>query len=279
MKASTFVTFAAAAGLASAQSLSTGCTNSLKVILGLYLSSIVWLHSVTGHSNLSDAACLNPSSLLSFFVGNAQSVPDTVDNWLTGLCPLGFCSDESLAAVVANVTAGCANDFGMVDGLPETVTKIVQEVYPTARSIACLKDNASQKLCVTQTLNNLQDIVGKLSFTDFSLNTAFADFQKILVGAKNLACTSCTKAAFRLASQMSLVSQFLEAQQQAASQIDAICGANFIEDSSSDSQDNVSQTATNEAFVANKPNSALSLTTSKAAGALILFFSAFTLLG
>ncbi|KAF7361789.1 hypothetical protein MVEN_00523100 [Mycena venus] len=263
MKASaTLLTFAAAAGLASAQTLSTDCMNSFKAVIAS-----------------PDAACLNPSSLLSFFVGNQQSVPDTVNNWLSGLCSTGFCSNDTLATVVNNITTGCQKDFGLSGGVPDTVVQIVQEVYPTARSIMCLKDDSTNQLCVTETLTNLQDIVGKLSFSDFNIATAFGDFQKILVGAKNLACTGCTKAAFRLASQLSLVTQFPQAQQQAALQIDAICGANFIESSSSDSGDNVSQTAINEAF-STKSNSALSMTTSKVAGALMLFFfSAFTLLG
>ncbi|KAJ7251554.1 hypothetical protein B0H12DRAFT_1119579 [Mycena haematopus] len=261
MKAFTLFTFAAAAGLASAQSLSADCTNSLKGILAS-----------------PDAACLNPSSLLSFFVGSAQSVPDTVNNWLSGLCSSGFCSNDTLAAVVTNITAGCASDFGAAGGVPETVTQIVQEVYPTARAIMCLQDDSSDQLCVTETLNNLQTIVGKLSFSDLNVATAFGDFQQILVGAKNLACTGCTRAAFRLASQLSLVTQFPQAQQQAELQIDAICGANFIESSTSDNGDNVTQTALNSVFT-KTANSAISLTTGKAAGALMLFFSAFTLLG
>jgi hypothetical protein len=263
MKASTLFTFAAAAGLASAQSLSTDCTNSLK---GLLTSP--------------EAACLNPSALLSFFVGSAQSVPDTVNNWLTGLCSTGSCSNETLANVVTNITSGCASDFNVAGGVPETVTQIVQEVYPTARSIACLKDVPTNQLCVSETLTSLETLVGKLSFSDLNVASAFGDFQKILVGAKNLACTGCTKAAFRLASQLSLVTEFPQAQQQVALQIDAICGANFIESSSSDTDDNVQQTAVNEVFTSTKSNSALSLTISKVAGASILFFfSAFTLLG
>ncbi|KAJ7901962.1 hypothetical protein B0H14DRAFT_3422619 [Mycena olivaceomarginata] len=258
MKSSTLFTFAAAAGLASAQSLSTDCTNSLK---GLLTSP--------------EAACLNPSALLSFFVGNAQSVPDTVNNWLTGLCSTGSCSNETLANVVTNITTGCASDFNVAGGVPETVTQIVQEVYPTAPF-----HRMFERLCVSETLTSLETLVGKLSFSDFNVASAFGDFQKILVGAKNLACTGCTKAAFRLASQLSLVSEFPQAEQQVALQIDAICGANFIESSSSDTDDNVQQTAVNEVFTSTKSNSALSLTISKVAGASILFFfSAFTLLG
>jgi hypothetical protein len=159
-----------------------------------------------------------------------------------------------------------------------------------------VSDNSNQ-LCVTETINNLQDLIGKLSFSDFNIGTAFSDFQKILAGAANLACTGCTKAAFRLASQLSLLSQFPSAEPQATQQIDALCGANFIgwplqyhdltvasdlssENSTSDDQDGVSQTAINEQFTTKKSNSALSLPTSKMAGAaMFFFFSAFTLLG
>jgi len=262
MRTSTLLTFAAAAGLASAQSLSAACTSSLKGILAS-----------------PEAACLNPGALLTFFTN--PSVPDAVNNWLTGLCSTGSCSNDSLAIVVSNITTGCQSDFDVASGVTETVTQIVQEVYPTARSIMCLKDDSTNQLCVTETLTNLQDIVGTLSFSDLNVATAFSDFQKVLVGAKNLACTGCTKAAFRLASQLSLVTSAPQAEQQAALQIDAICGANFIENSTSDSGDNVSQTATNEAFsTTKKTNGALTLTTSKVAGALLLCFSAFfTLLG
>ncbi|KAJ7188111.1 hypothetical protein C8R46DRAFT_1023578 [Mycena filopes] len=260
MKSAILFTFAATAGLASAQSISAGCTDSLKALL-----------------TNSDAACLNPSALLSFFVGNAQSVPDTVNNWLNGLCAVGTCSNDTLAAVVANVTMGCAADLG--SGVGSTVTEIVQEVYPTVRSIMCLKDDASNKLCVTETLTNLETLVGKLSFSDFNLGTAFTDFQKVLTGAANLACTSCVKAAFRLAAPLPIVQQFPQAEQQAALQVDAICGANFIENSASDSdsQDGVTQTATTEAFTT-KTNGALAFSANRMVGAMVFLLAAFTLL-
>jgi len=257
MKASTtFVTFAAAAGLASAQSISSDCTNSLKGIL-----------------TSPEAACLNPSSLLSFFVGTNQSVPDTINNWLSGLCSTGFCSNDTLAAVVSNITTGCASDLSSANaGVPATLTTLVQQVYPTARSIMCLKDNASSKLCVTETLQSLEDIVGKLSLTDLDIGTLVGDFTKVVSGAANLACTNCVKAAFNLASP--ITQQF----PQAVEGIDALCGSNFIDGSSPD-QDGVSQTAVNEAFTT-KSNDALALTTSKMAGAVMLFLlSVFTLLG
>ncbi|KAJ7178408.1 hypothetical protein C8R43DRAFT_973261 [Mycena crocata] len=234
--------FAAAAGLASAQTaLSTDCTTSLKAILGS-----------------DEAACLNPSALLGFFVGTDQSVPDTINNWLSGLCSTGFCRHNDLNS------AGGA--------VPASLTQIVLEVYPTARSVMCLKDDAANQLCVTETLKNLEDIVGKLTLTNLDVGTLLGSIQKVISGAANLACTKCTQAAFSLASQFT--SQF----PQAISAIDTLCGSSFLDNSSPD-QDGISQTAVTEAF-ATKSNSALALPTSKMAGALMLFLlSAFTLLG
>jgi len=257
MKASNLITFAAAAGLASAQSISSDCTNSLKSILAS-----------------PDAACLKPSALLTFFVGTNQSVPDTINNWLTDMCSTGFCSNDTLAAVVSNITTGCASDLNSVNaGIPATLTQLVQQVYPTARSIMCLKDNAANKLCVTETLQDLQDIIGQLSFTDLNLDSLTAAFQKVASGAANLACTNCTKAAFNLAGP--ITQQF----PQAAQEIDTLCGSGFI-DGSSPEQDGISQTAVTEAFTTEKSNDALTLTTSKLAGGVMLFLlSVFTLLG
>ncbi|KAJ7497418.1 hypothetical protein FB451DRAFT_1211409 [Mycena latifolia] len=259
MKAATLISFAAAAGLASAQSLSSGCTDSLEGIL-----------------NSPDAACLNPSALLSFFVGTQQSVPSTVNQWLTGLCSTGFCSNETLAAVVSNVTTGCATDLSSVDaGIPQTLTQLVQEVYPTARAVMCLKDDTSNNLCVTEALENIEDVIGKLSFTDLTLNTLMGDFQKLVTGASNLACTKCTKAAFSVASP---IIQDFGGLPEAVEGINALCGSGFVSGSSAD-QDGVSQTAVTEAFTT-QSNSALALTTGKMAGAVMLFLlSSFTLLG
>jgi hypothetical protein len=104
----------------------------------------------------------------------------------------------------------------------------LRAIFLDASPHICITSVPTNQLCVSETLTSLEALVGKLSFSDLNVASAFGDFQKILVGAKNLACTGCTKAAFRLASQLSLVSEFPQAEQQVALQIDAICGANFI---------------------------------------------------
>jgi len=249
MKPSSLFAFAAAAGLASAQSISSDCSNALKGILAS-----------------PDAACLNPSALLTIFVGSDQSVPDTINAWLTGLCSQGSCSNDVLAEVVNNVTSGCAGDFS---GAANSITQMVQTAYPVVRNIMCLKDDNSNQLCVTETLNDVQNVVGQLTLSNFDISSLVEQVQNVVSNAANLACTNCVKAAVGLASQ--LTTQFPEIDQG----LDAICGANFAEGSDASG---VSQTALNGEFTAKKPNSALALSMNKLAGGFLLFvLSAFTL--
>jgi len=243
----------ATAGLASAQnlSLSSSCTTSLKGML-----------------TSDDAACLNPGALLSFFIGSDQSIPDTVNNWLTGVCSTGSCSNASLAAVVSNITDGCATDLGSVgvdsENLKSTITSVVQQVYPLAREVACLKDDSAGQLCVTQTLDNLETVVGKLSLDDLSFFNLFADVGKLLAsGISDLACTSCTKEAFTLTSQA-----FPDTVSFISGPVQDVCGASFLD---GQLPDNVTQTAVNENFSAKSENGASER--GFTAGVILIFLS------
>ncbi|KAF8919758.1 hypothetical protein CPB85DRAFT_1275205 [Mucidula mucida] len=225
-----FFSLVLTAGLASAQiSLSSSCTDSVK---GLLTSP--------------DAACMNPAALLSFVVGTERSVPNTINKWLTGLCSKGTCSDASLEAMVANVTTGCSDDLAGI-GAPEdigsTVLDIVKQVYPTARQVACLKDDSADQLCATQTLINLESIVGQLTLDDLSFFNLFADVQKLLSsGISAFACTSCTKEAFTIARE-----NFPDVVSQVNDQAIDLCGVSFIDGNIAD---NVTQTATDGVFTA-----------------------------
>jgi hypothetical protein len=85
--------------------------------------------------------CLNPSGLLQIFV-QSGSVVTPVDTWLKGLCSRGPCSNDDLAAIVTNVTSGCATDLQPILGnaQPGSLTPIVQEIYPTVRKAVCLAE-------------------------------------------------------------------------------------------------------------------------------------------
>jgi hypothetical protein len=107
-------------------SLSSACTTAL-----------------TGLLTSPDAACLNPTSLLSYAVSSQKSIPDTIDQWLTGLCASGSCSNDSLAQVVTNVTTGCNAELaqvGISTDANDSIINIVQQAYPTARKVVCLKE-------------------------------------------------------------------------------------------------------------------------------------------
>ncbi|KAG7446223.1 uncharacterized protein BT62DRAFT_931679, partial [Guyanagaster necrorhizus] len=219
------------AGMVSAQSLSltSNCTDSLKALL-----------------TSPDSACMNPSAFLSFIVGTEKSIPDTINNWLSGLCSQGSCTDESIKVMVTNVTTGCSEELASV-GAPldvqDIVLNAVQQTYPTARNIACLFDTSSNEFCATTTLSDLETVIGPLTLDDLSFLNITNDLQKLIQsGVENLACTSCIKEGFTLAR---------EAFPGVVSHIDndatQLCGNSFIDGSV---PENVSQTAVSGVFTA-----------------------------
>ncbi|KAF9012438.1 hypothetical protein BDQ17DRAFT_702637 [Cyathus striatus] len=209
------------AGLISAQSLAVSLSSNCSDTLQSLLAS-------------PDAACMNLSPFLSLAIGAEKSIPVTVNNWLTGLCSSGTCSNGSLAAIVANVTNGCAQDLSSLgidtSSLGGQMTDIVQQVYPTARRVLCLKD--ASKLCATQTLENLENVIGSLGSDDLSLVNLLGNIQKVTSSnVTNLACTNCTKEAMNIVTQdfPDIVSQSNIVQP-----VQNICGASFTDGNSPD---------------------------------------------
>ncbi|KAJ3896817.1 hypothetical protein GG344DRAFT_71776 [Lentinula edodes] len=185
--------------------------------------------SLEGLLTSPDAACLNPSAILSFVVGsNSGSIPSTVNTWLTGICSSGSCTNQSISNVVTNLTSGCSSELSSLgittSSIQSEAISIAQEVYPTVREIACLKDDTSNQLCALETLNNLQSVVGQLNVTDLSVLNLFADAETLFAnGVQNVACTDCMKESFSIAKANfpSLVSQ-------AEPDAQALCGASFL---------------------------------------------------
>ncbi|KAK0212785.1 hypothetical protein DFS33DRAFT_1392211 [Desarmillaria ectypa] len=219
------------AGMVSAQSLSltSNCTDSLKALL-----------------TSPDSACMNPSALLSFVVGTQRSIPDTINNWLSGLCSQGSCTDKSIEAMVTNVTTGCSQELASV-GAPLNVKDIVlnavKQTYPTARNIACLFDTSSNEFCATKTLSDLETVIGQLTLDDLSFFNITDDAQKLIQsGVENLACTSCIKEGFTLAREA-----FPDVVSRIDSDATQLCGDSFIDGSA---PENVSQTAVSGVFTA-----------------------------
>lgn len=225
------------AGLISAQSfsLSSTCTDTLKDFL-----------------TSPDAACLNPSAFLSFAISSSsqQSIPDLINTWLNGICTTGSCTNDTLAAVVSKLMAGCSQDlasFGASGVSSNEIISVVQQVYPTARKVVCLKDDNASQLCVTKTLTSAENVIGKLSFTDLSFLNIITDFKNLLANGKSLACTDCIKGAFTLVTQ-----DFPTILNDVNKDAEDICGASFVDGAS---PNGISQTAASGIFSASQIDS------------------------
>jgi len=240
-KAFVLVAVATSAGLfpsVHSFSLSQGCEDSVK---GLLTSP--------------DAACLNPTALLSFVLGSSSgSVPATINTWLNGICSSGSCTNQSISNVVTNLTSGCSAELASVgvstSSIQSDVISIAQQVYPTVREIACLKDDTSNQLCAVETLNNLESVVGQLNITDLNVLNLVSDAATLFSnGVQSLACTDCMKESFFIAQ-----SNFPSIVSQAEPEAQALCGASFLD---GNLPSTVSQSA-NDAVFSSAPSSSQS---------------------
>ncbi|KAH7888405.1 hypothetical protein F5I97DRAFT_692976 [Phlebopus sp. FC_14] len=185
---SKYLLLIAGAGIATAQSISSQCTSALASVAGS-----------------PDAACLNPSALVSLALSNSgSSVIPTIDTWLTGLCATGPCSNATLQAVVSNVTNGCSTELqslGLGTSDSQSLTSIVESVYPTARQVVCLKDTSVNGLCVTELLTDIQDATTTLSINNIiGLVSQVASGQNVSI-PQNVTCSNCSKAGYTIVAQ------------------------------------------------------------------------------
>jgi hypothetical protein len=151
------------------------------------------------------ALCLNPSGLLQVILEGTTggSVVTPIDTWLRGLCALGPCSNDNIAAIVTNITSGCATDLQPFLGnvQPGSLSPLIEEIYPTIRKAVCLADASdNNQLCVTQTLSNLQTASGgTLTLDGFLevLSTVLSGTISSVNGDK--LCTPCVKQIYNVA--------------------------------------------------------------------------------
>jgi len=201
------------AGLTRAQfspSISNGCQSTLSNLLAS-----------------PDTSCLNLSAFLSVaFRGTDSSIISTVNNWATGLCGVAPCTNDIIAAVVTNITSGCSTELNRINGFASfPVNRIIQAAqtaYPTARSLLCLQDSSANQLCVTQTLTNVESLLGTLSLNNF--NNVISTIRTLDSVPANITCTDCIKQSYNIIrtdfpSTVGSLTPVLEAQ----------CGTNFTD--------------------------------------------------
>jgi len=149
-------------------------------------------------TNPDAAACLSTGPLLTFvnsaIGGSNTSLVTGLNTYLTSMCGAPACSNDTLAAVVQNVTTGCATDLsslGVTSSIAPMITGVIQQFYPTARKVLCLKDGNDN--CVVQTLTNLQTVTGDLTSVGNVLGLLNIDVTDL---PTNITCTNCVKAAY-----------------------------------------------------------------------------------
>ncbi|KAJ7045642.1 hypothetical protein C8F04DRAFT_1206487 [Mycena alexandri] len=178
--------------------------------------------SLEGVAANSDAnACLSVSSLLTIAIQPNSSIITPVDNWLKALCSAAPCSNATLSAIVSNITTGCSAELASADSSETSaanLTPMVEQYYAVARQMVCLTDSGTN--CITETLTNIQAILGTLSLSN--IGTVIANAFTTTTVPSNITCSNCVKQAYNV-----LNKDFPSTASSLTSELDSQCGANF----------------------------------------------------
>ncbi|KAJ7084670.1 hypothetical protein C8R44DRAFT_51707 [Mycena epipterygia] len=195
MKLSAFFGLAAAAGLTAVAAASLPRAG-LSLTRGDCASTVNQILSSTASQNASSAA-----------------VVGAIDNWLTGMCGVGFCSTDTLQGVEF-ATGTCTGITDVYGGISDNVTTALELYYPAVRDMMCLKNSAANNtFCMTQYLAQAG------STMSFNATDPIALIKQLISAASfNSGCNECTKAAAQIVSKIAPFN---------SSSITASCGADF----------------------------------------------------
>jgi hypothetical protein len=206
-----FTVSAFSAALVSALSISQQCETALTSVVAS-----------------PDASCLDGSALVSLFLNsNTTSIVGPINTWAAGMCALPPCTNATLAAVVANVTSGCSAEFsafGLTSSDESSATQVVQEAYPAFRQVICLQDTSTKTLCVTETLTNIQSILGTLSISN--AENVVANALALTSFPANVTCTDCIKQAYNIFEK-----DFPSEVSDITGPLQSLCGSSFTDGS------------------------------------------------
>jgi len=174
-------------------------------------------------ANPDASACLKISALLGAALQPNASIIGPVDGWLQSMCGAAPCSNATIAAAVTNITNGCSAELSTAGSSSAgSITTLVEQYYPTTRKILCLSDSGTN--CITQTLTNIQNILGTLSLSNVA--DVIENAAKANSIPSNVTCTNCVKEAYNIFSQ-----DFPSASSGLKSQLQSECGASMIDGS------------------------------------------------
>lgn len=168
-------------------------------------------------------------------LSNNDSIVPAINNYLSSdLCPAQYCSNSTLQSANNTISSACASDIsGNTNFLPGLLQLIIS-YYGDVKRASCLEDTkASNQLCVTQTLTNVQSNLGE-NITLSEVQTLSSNTEAVTQVLSKLSsnssafCTDCNRAIVAILSPAltSYVSnQTLTGLREA---ITSGCGASFL---------------------------------------------------
>jgi hypothetical protein len=162
---------------------------------------------------------------------------------------------------------------GFTSDQTPTIISLVEQYYPTVRQVICLKDGSTN--CITQTLTNIEAVVGPLTITN--IISLAANPPSTL--PTNITCSNCIKAAYNIIAKNipSIVTD-------AAPALQSQCGASFTDGTT---PSGISESATNAVLASTSAKAAAAgsvamlsqgLVAGLAASGLVIVSTMFTLL-
>ncbi|ORY35823.1 hypothetical protein BCR39DRAFT_512413 [Naematelia encephala] len=125
-----------AASLAVAQNATSPISSIAQTAFGLLTpqcqSTVLQLTS-----NQALSQCLDFSGALQVISTNDSVLPP-LDSWITDLCQVDPCSNETLTNVTSSLIAGCSSDLTNFGLSNDSISELVG-FYPLAREVLCLK--------------------------------------------------------------------------------------------------------------------------------------------
>ena len=101
-------------------------------------------NAVAGIVGNPDAAkCVGAASLIGVAAAassSSSSLVPSLSSWLTNICNSPKCSNDTITAVVQNITTGCASELKLTNSSISTLVSTVEQLYPAVRQIICLME-------------------------------------------------------------------------------------------------------------------------------------------
>ena len=93
--------------------------------------------------NLDAAKCVGAASFVGVAAAassSSSSLVPSLSSWFTNICNSPKCSNDTIAAVVKNITTGCASELNLTNSSISTLVSTVEQLYPAVRQIICLME-------------------------------------------------------------------------------------------------------------------------------------------